>query len=1124
MITAMEEKKTKKLTSKKWIFAAVVGLFIAAVVFFNTVLNMSSFRSSYVEAETENNLVVLETILERIEYGLKYGKQLDNYYDLDSIFADAEKYCHSDAFFVCDSEGKGLYGAEVPEWASSRFEEEYTTYEEDGETWLLSPIRKGIRIVGYAGIRFTPDLEEANRMTSDMYKSAIWISLLGIALFVILFCLVKHEMKPKRLLQIIIPVVLLVNLLIGVNVHLAIRGGYQSIADRMAEKLITKNADDINALIGKGVRYSDISDTEETFRRLAELEQIDEVSMAAAEEDGALTRPLLTDSEGGQYFLSCRVSEDYVNGKVMAATLNVVVSSVTAIMISYELLIFLLGVLVEEKKDRKRKYEQTGELDLEHVELVRGLSFFFAAFRYMSVAFMAVVLASMIDTATVNFFGLEIPKEIVMSLPLSMQVLISMLTSFLSGLLIDRRGWKRVTMFGVLVMCAGTLLSAFAKAPIPFILAQMVVGVGLGFAKMGIDIYAVAVSSEHDMSIYTANANASIIVGFSCAASVGALLAGVFGYSGAYIAMTVTGVIVFLLIYIYGMDVIQVRKEQAEPAGKKQKIGFDPHFISYILFIVIPYSFIMMFVDYFFPVFAVDKNVSLEVIGVVMLLFGMATAYIGTWICKKEGSKVRPAVLMSACLLVLAVTIGVFSFEQHVLLAAAIVLLIGVADGIMPSMQFDYLYHLPLSQRIGFSRTLGIEGFFSSLIGALAPVVFSIVMMMGGSGLSIVAAAVLACTALFFLHNKNKAQKVVCLLLLAGLVLAGTTADAERIGYLQAESYYEFDYQIYEIAASLDEKIAAEDGGLTRGDQARKVWDRLCETSGDFEFVPEAFVDLSTAAWARMSEEEQAEKYKALMEENRIDLVITMGTAGGLFVKDSTEIPYMNFLASDPVGSEIVAGAELSGSSRGWAHVSVGIDERALSVMHDIFRPKKIGIVYNLDDPESYIYSSASSVDEYARQNRVEVVRRSVSDDIDDSEEMYEEYKAAMLAAHRELAEEGIDLYILTTSLLEPEDFAPVLEPFVEKGIPVFSVNSTEDVRYGATAAVEMCDYANIGRFAAEAMQEWKEGKGLDGISQVYDTAPFLVLNIDTLQRSGLKLSLDVLLSASEIYGRYGEE
>ncbi|MBR5344406.1 MAG: MFS transporter [Clostridia bacterium] len=1112
------------MKAKKWIFVVIIGLFIAAVVFFNTVLNMSSFRSSYVEAETENNLVVLETILERIEYGLRYGKELDNYYDLESIFADTEKYCHSDAFFICDTECTGLYGVEVPSWASSEIKENPTTYEEDGNTWLLSPIHKGTETAGYVGIRFTVDLDEASELTDRMYRTAIWISAGGILLFVILFLLVKHQMKPKLLLRIIIPVVLAVNLLIVLNVHFAIRDGYQSIANRMAEKLITRSADDINALIGKGVRYSDISDTEETFRRLTELEQIDNAGMAVAEEDGAITTPLVTDSEGVQYYLSVRVSDSYVNGKVMSATLNVVVSSVTAIMIAYELLIFLMGVLVEEKRDRRHRHEQTGEVDLEHVELVRGLSFFFATFRYMSVAFMAVVLAQIY--IPVRIFGYEIPYEIVMSLPLSMQVLISMLTSFLSGLLIDRRGWKRITMFGVLIMTVGTLLSSFAKEPIPFILAQMVVGTGLGFAKMGIDVYAVTVSSEHNMSIFTANSNAAIIVGFSCAASVGALLAGVFGYSGAYLVMTVTGVAVFFLIYIYGMDAIQIRKKE-QTAQKKQKIGFDPHFFTYILFIVAPYSFIMMFVDYFFPVFAVGKGVSMEIIGVVMLLYGMATAYIGTWICKKQGNKVPPAVLLTICLLVLAVTIGVFAFREYVVLAALIVLTIGVADGIMPSMQFEYLYHLPLSERIGFSRTLGIEGFFSSLIGAAAPVIFSVVMMVGG--LYIIAGVVLLCAILFYIINNKKKAKTttLCLILLAGLALTTTTANAERIGFCQAESYYEFDYQIYEIACAVEEDFAGDPSDETymaRGASARQVWNRLCESGTSFEYVPEAFVDLSTASWARLSEEEQAEKYRALLEEYNIDLVITMGTAGGLFVKDNTDVQYMNFLASDPIDSGIVESAESSGTARGWAHLSEGIDERALSVMHDIFKPTKIGIVYNLDDPESYIYSSASSVDAYAAQNGVEVVRRSVSDDIDDSEEMYEAYRTEMLNAHQELADSGIDLYILTTSLLEPEDFAPVLAPLVEKGIPVFSVNSTEDVRYGATAAVEMCDYTNIGRFAAEALQAWKNGQSLDSISQIYDTAPFLVVNIDTLQKSGIKLPLDVLLSVSEIYGRYGEE
>ena len=1110
------------MKAKKWIFVVIIGLFITAVVFFNTVLNVSSFRSSYVEAETENNLVVLETILERIEYGLRYGKQLNNYYDLESIFADTETYCHSDAFFVCDTECKGLYGVDVPSWASSEIGETHSTYEENGNTWLLSPIHKGTDIAGYVGIRFTVDLEEAGVLTQRMYRTAIWISAGGVLLFVVLFLLVKHGMKPKLLLRIIIPVVLAVNLLIVLDVHFAIRDGYQSIADRMAEKLIAKSADDINALIDKGVRYSDISDTEETFRRLTELEQIDAAGMAVSKETDAISTPLAADSEGVQYYLSIRVSESYVNGKVMSATLNVVVSSVTAIMIAYELLIFLMGVLVEEKKDRRHRYEQTGEINLEHVELVRGLSFFFATFRYMSVAFMAVVLSQIY--IPVRVFGHEIPYEIVMSLPLSMQVLISMLTSFLSGLLINRRGWKRVTLFGVLVMTVGTLLSAFSKEPIPFILSQMVIGVGLGFAKMGIDIYAVTVSSEKNMSLYTANSNAAIIVGFSCAASVGALLAGVFGYSGAYLVMTVTGVAVFFLINFYGMDVIQVRKN--EDAVQKKKIGFDPHFITYILFIVAPYSFIMMFVDYFFPVFAASKGVTMEVIGVVMLLYGMATAYIGTWICKKEGDKVPPASLLTICLLVLAVTIGVFAFREYVILAALIVLAIGVADGIMPSMQFEYLYHLPLSEKIGFSKMLGIEGFFSSLIGALAPVIFSVVMMVGG--LYIIAGVVLLCAVLFYVLNRKKAKTAtLCVLLLAGLAISGTSARAEKIGFCQAESYYEFDYQIYEIACALDEDFAGDPSGdayMPRGTSARAVWTKLCKAETGFEFVPEAFVDLSSSSWARLSEEEQAEKYRALLEEYDIDMVITMGTAGGLFVKDNTDVLYMNFLASDPIGSGIVEGTEFSGTERGWAHLSVGIDERALSVMQDIFAPSKIGIVYNLDDPESYIYSSASSVDEYAEQYGVEVVRRSVSDDIDDSDEMYEAYRAEMLSAHQELADSGIDLYILTTSLLEPEDFAPVLAPLVEKGIPVFSINSTEDVRYGATAAVEMFDYTNIGRFAAEVLQDWKTGMSLDEIGQIYDTAPFLVVNIDTLQQSGIRLPLDVLLSVSEIYGRYGEE
>ena len=69
-----------------------------------------------------------------------------------------------------------------------------------------------------------------------------------------------------------------------------------------------------------------------------------------------------------------------------------------------------------------------------------------------------------------------------------------------------------------------------------------------------------------------------------------------------------------------------------------------------------------------------------------------------------------------------------------------------------------------------------------------------------------------------------------------------------------------------------------------------------------------------------------------------------------------------------------------------------------------------------------------------------------------------------------------------------------------------------------------MFDYENIGRFAAANLSDYYNGASLSEIPQVYETAPFLVLNSDTLHRTGVKLSLDALISASTIYPKYTGE
>ncbi|MBR0091273.1 MAG: hypothetical protein IJP92_06215 [Lachnospiraceae bacterium] len=393
----------------------------------------------------------------------------------------------------------------------------------------------------------------------------------------------------------------------------------------------------------------------------------------------------------------------------------------------------------------------------------------------------------------------------------------------------------------------------------------------------------------------------------------------------------------------------------------------------------------------------------------------------------------------------------------------------------------------------------------------------------------------------------RKRRWIAALLLLLAAVLflhrAGPEAYAQEepkdrgkltIGYCQAGDYYEFDYQIYQIGMALVDNGTLTSQELTelkQGDSAKDVWHALSLGESDrYRFDADSFFDITSAEFTGADASGEAEEdavNRLLAErirERDIDLMITMGTSAGLAVKACPGVPYMNFIASDPVSSGIVGGAEYSGDERGWAHVNDGVEEKALRVMNDIFTFETLGIVYSAEDPEAYIYSGAASLDSFAEANGKSVLTEYVTDEFEDTEEAYRAYYDDLYAAHQSLADAGIDLFILTTSYLELEDYYEVLLPFIEKGIPVFSLNSTEDVRCGALAAVEMIDYQNVGFFAADTLGKYQEGESLDRLPQRYPAAPFLVLNVHTMRQSGIRLPLDTLISASKIYGKYEGE
>ena len=351
------------------------------------------------------------------------------------------------------------------------------------------------------------------------------------------------------------------------------------------------------------------------------------------------------------------------------------------------------------------------------------------------------------------------------------------------------------------------------------------------------------------------------------------------------------------------------------------------------------------------------------------------------------------------------------------------------------------------------------------------------------------------------------------------------TLKTIRVGYCQGEEYYEFDHALNYLILALAERNLIgplSKDALSPYATSRETWEMLSrynQSDWIVQFSPKAYFSLTDSEYAELSEEAAAEIMLEVVREEDIDLIVVCGTFGALTALNlSDECGVISLAAADPLRSQIVYAEETSQRENVWALVDTNAFNRSIMVMNDILKPKTLGVVYANND-DAYIYSGVHDLDEFSEENGITVVKRYVDDPQSaDSDEDLQRYYREMTAAYEQLAEEGIDVFIMTTSLLEMEDLKTFLEPFYEKNIPVFSINDTNEVKYGALMAVEISDYKNIGRFTADTISAYLKGKALSGLSQVYQTAPFLVINYDTIKRIGYKPDFQMLLVASEIY------
>lgn len=340
-----------------------------------------------------------------------------------------------------------------------------------------------------------------------------------------------------------------------------------------------------------------------------------------------------------------------------------------------------------------------------------------------------------------------------------------------------------------------------------------------------------------------------------------------------------------------------------------------------------------------------------------------------------------------------------------------------------------------------------------------------------------------------------------------------------RIGFCQSEPYQDYASNFYYIIKGLEEAgwvSGTKDLPFKTGqDDTEEMWNWLAlrNVSQYLEFVKDAYYDLKEMSNRGILGEKKI--ITRLQRNKDIDLMIVTGTAAGLALsKGDHSVPILVFSTSDPVGSGIIKSATDSGKDNVWAHVDQGQFRRQVQVFHDIFKFKKMGLVYE-DSELGRSYIALNDIENIAKERGFKLISYHVKEPVNSSDEA--RYYRDLRVAYQEITKE-IDAMLLTVSPTKPEMLAELLTPFYEHQIPVFSQGGALEVKYGALMSITQNDYQNLQKFTAGTITNVFHGSKPRELPQIFESTPRIILNLEVAKKIGYKPSFDILYVADEIY------
>ncbi len=370
----------------KIMFVVSSILLITVVLSFTGGLNIASFKQNYTNSLVSSYAVTSGETVRKIEYAVKYGKPLTNFYGIEDLLQrsithsnDLEKIqvVLTDGSVIYDQTGPVLQTKlESKMQAEANFEgkdRDYTYVLNDGKYHVFLPIYdKNNKWIGSLGLIFDESVVKS-RVDTHMWSLIRYLVILALLalLFLILFIsrvsIISESGTIRKKQMIIVLLIILgsVQILFGIINYLMFKSAYIVVAKENAEITSQTIERDIVAVTQKGVPYEKFYKLEDYLQRITEsIPEMKQIYITNSKNkvlyttsgsqtgsnlnlnpDYLKTRSLGKDSTGNQIQINVEISKTYLDSRMRDIILDTVTVLVTSFLFMVEITLFMLIIL-----------------------------------------------------------------------------------------------------------------------------------------------------------------------------------------------------------------------------------------------------------------------------------------------------------------------------------------------------------------------------------------------------------------------------------------------------------------------------------------------------------------------------------------------------------------------------------------------------------------------------------------------------------------------------------------------------------------------------------------------------------------------------------------------------------